>query len=85
MTIEQRKYLLEASGWTGAVCSLAAYSLNSLGIIGSQSVTYLLLNIIGCAFLIRYAVSKKAYASWVLNGIWLLMTAVALFRVYGTP
>ena len=69
-------------GWTGAAFSLTAYSLNSLNIIGSQSVTYLVMNIIGCFFLILYAVSKKAHASWVLNSIWLLMTAIALIRIY---
>nr|WP_262897621.1 hypothetical protein [Telluribacter humicola] len=37
---------------------------------------------LGCCFLIIYAVSKKAHASWVLNSIWLLMTAVALAKVF---
>jgi hypothetical protein len=77
-----RKYKTEMIGWTGATFSLTAYSLNSLNIIGSQSVTYLVMNIIGCFFLILYAISKKAHASWVLNSIWLLMTAIALVRIF---
>lgn len=77
-----RKYKMELVGWTGATISLGAYSLNSLNIVGSQSVAYLLMNIFGCFFLILYAFSKKAHASWVLNTIWLLMTMVALLRVY---
>ncbi len=77
-----RKYVVEAVGWTGASFSLAAFSLNSLNIIQSQSVSYLLLNIVGCAFLITYAVYKKAHASWVLNTVWLLMTIVALLKVW---
>ncbi|RYZ19950.1 MAG: hypothetical protein EOO16_18355 [Chitinophagaceae bacterium] len=77
-----RKIIVESIGWAGAVCSLSAYALNSLGVIASQSVTYLLLNILGCACLIFYAASKKAHASWVLNSIWLLFTAVALLRVW---
>ncbi|TCJ18788.1 hypothetical protein EPD60_03240 [Flaviaesturariibacter flavus] len=81
MAIAQ-KYVVEGIGWTGALCSLSAYAGNSLGAIASQSVTYLLLNIIGCACLIFYAVSKKAHASWVLNSIWLLFTAIALLRVW---
>lgn len=76
-----RKYKREAIGWAGAVFSLTAFSLNSLNIIGSQSMQYLLMNIIGCFFLIIYAVHKKAHANWVLNSIWLLMTAVALLKV----
>lgn len=77
-----RKYIEEAVGWSGALFSLSAFSLNSLNIIGSQSTEYLLMNIVGCFFLILYAVSKKAHASWVLNSIWLLMSAVALIKVY---
>lgn len=80
--VSLRKYMGEVIGWAGAFFSLSAFSLNSLNIISSQSMEYLALNIIGCFFLIMYAVSKKAYASWVLNSIWLLMTAVALVRIY---
>jgi hypothetical protein len=76
-----QKYVVEGIGWAGAACSLAGYALNSLNVIASQSVAYLLLNIIGCALLIAYAIPKKAHASWVLNGIWLLFTAIALLRV----
>ncbi|HWJ26124.1 MAG TPA: hypothetical protein VNS32_06250 [Flavisolibacter sp.] len=78
----QRKDIMELVGWIGAVASLSAFSLNSLNIISSQSVQYLLLNIFGCFFLIVYAVFKKAHASWVLNSIWLLITVVALFKVW---
>ena len=77
-----KKIMTEAVGWTGAVASLSAFSLNSLNMIGSQSITYLLLNILGCLFLITYAVFKKAHASWVLNSIWLVITIVALLKVY---
>jgi hypothetical protein len=77
-----RKYMGEAIGWTGAFFSLSAFSLNSLGMISSQSLQYLLMNIVGCFFLIMYAISKKAHASWVLNSIWLLMTALALVKIY---
>lgn len=77
-----RKIILELIGWMGAAASLSAFSLNSLNRIGSQSATYLILNVIGCFFLILYAVFKKAHASWVLNSIWLLMTLVALLKTH---
>jgi len=77
----QRKNFIEVIGWSGALASLSAFSLNSMNVIGSQSIQYLVLNILGCGFLIVYAFSKKAHASWVLNSIWLLMTIVALIRV----
>jgi fluoride ion exporter CrcB/FEX len=76
------KIMTEAIGWTGAAASLSAFSLNSLNMIESQSITYLLLNILGCLFLITYAVFKKATASWVLNSIWLVITVVAFIKVY---
>jgi len=77
-----RKYAEEAIGWGGALFSLSAFGLNSLNVISSQSVEYLVMNIIASIFLIIYALSKKAHASWVLNSIWLLMTAVALAKSY---
>ncbi|MGV3540755.1 MAG: CBU_0592 family membrane protein [Rufibacter sp.] len=76
-----RKYLQEAIGWAGALFSLTAFSLNSLNVLSSQSLVYLFLNVIGCFLLILYAIHKKAHASWVLNSIWLLMTAVAIAKV----
>ncbi|HZI01933.1 MAG TPA: hypothetical protein VEX63_12355 [Flavisolibacter sp.] len=77
-----KKYMMEGIGWTGAAFSLTAYSLNSLNIISSQSFAYLIMNIIGCFFLKIYTFSKKAYANSVLNLIWLLMTLVALVKIY---
>lgn len=76
-----RKYLIEIVGWTGAIFSLLAYSLNSLDLMKSQSTAYLSMNVIGCFFLIIYTYHKKAYANSVLNSIWLLMTIVAMINV----
>lgn len=80
--LRPRKVIRELIGWTGAAASLSAFGLNSLNVIDSQSIQYLILNIIGCLFLILYAFFKKAPASWVLNSIWLLITLVALMKTY---
>ncbi|RDV15831.1 hypothetical protein DXT99_07475 [Pontibacter diazotrophicus] len=80
--VSQRKHVWEGIGWVGALFSLLAFSLNSLGAVSSQSVEYLGMNIVGCFFMILYAVSKKAHASWVLNAIFLLVAVFALVRVY---
>ena len=77
-----RKYIEEPIGWAGATLTLFAFGLNSVNAIGSQSVEYLSMNIIGSFCLILYALFKKANASWVLNTIWLLITAIALVKVY---
>ena len=79
--VTDKKIMMEAVGWLGATLSLTAFSLNSLSMIASQSLTYLTLNIFGCFFLILYAVFKKAHASWVLNTIWLIITLVALIKL----
>lgn len=55
-----RKYTEEAIGWIGAGFSLAGFSLNSLNVVGSQSMKYLTLNLVGCFFLILYGFFKKA-------------------------
>ena len=81
MIVFQRKNIIEVIGWSGALASLLAFGLNSLNVIGSQSMQYLVLNILGCSLLIVYAFSKKAHASWVLNSIWLLMTIIAVIKV----
>lgn len=75
-----RKYMGETIGWVGAFFSLAAFSLNSMGFTHGQSVEYLGMNILGCLFMIFYAVSKKAHASSVLNTIFLLVAVIALVR-----
>lgn len=80
--VSLRKFLWEGIGWMGALFSLLAFSLNSFNVVSSQSVQYLGMNIVGCFFMILYAGSKKAHASWVLNTIFLLMAIIALIRVY---
>lgn len=80
--VSLRKYAWEGMGWIGALFSLLAFSMNSLAVISSQSVEYLGMNIVGCFFMILYAVSKRAHASWVLNSIFLLMAVIALVRAY---
>jgi hypothetical protein len=82
MTISLKKYWLDIVGWTGALFSLMAYSLNSLQYIESASKQYLMMNIIGCFLLIIYTFRKKAYANSVLNSIWLLMTVFAMVRYF---
>ena len=78
-----RKNYIEFIGWTGAIFSLLAYSLNSLNFILSQSIEYLVMNVVGCFLLIIYTYRKKAYANSVLNSIWLFMTVVAMIKIFG--
>ncbi|MCX2741715.1 CBU_0592 family membrane protein [Pontibacter anaerobius] len=80
--VSLRKYIGEAIGWTSALFSVTAFTLNSMGLVSSQSLEYLGMNIVGCFLMIMYAAAKKAHASWVLNAIFLLVAVIALVRVY---
>ena len=80
--VQLRKYIWEIAGWVGALFALLAFSLNSLGVIGSQSVLYLGMYSVGCLLMALYGFSKKAPASWVLNVIFLLVAVIALVRVF---
>lgn len=77
-----KKYAWEIIGWIGAIFALIAFSLNSFGLIGSQSLGYLGMYSVGCILMALYGFSKKAHASWVLNVIFLVMAVIALARVY---
>lgn len=80
--LQLRKYLWEIAGWIGALFALFAFSLNSLGVIGSQSLLYLGMYSVGCFLMALYGFSKRAHASWVLNVIFLLMGVVAIIRAF---
>lgn len=77
-----RKYVWEVTGWVGALFALLAFSLNSFNVIGSQSILYLGMYIVGCLLMALYALSKKAHASWVVNAIFLLVALIALVKVH---
>jgi fluoride ion exporter CrcB/FEX len=80
--VSSGKFIIDSLGWFGALASLLAYSMNSLNMIGSQSMEYLALNVIGCFFLIIYTYSKKAFANSILNSIWLFMTIIAMVKIF---
>ena len=76
--MSKNKWFVSAIGWIGATTSLSAYSLNSHQIIQSRSFIYLLMNLLGCSFLMFYTYQKGAYANTVLNSIWLIVTLLAI-------
>ena len=77
-----RGRLLDGLGWAGALASLAAYALNSLGALASHSLPYLLLNVLGCGLLIVYTYHKRAFANTTLNSVWLFVTLAALAKAF---
>nr|WP_315476036.1 hypothetical protein [uncultured Undibacterium sp.] len=76
--IKQDKYL-NSLGWGGGIVCLIAYGLNTQQLLASTSMAFLLMNVFGCCCLIYYTYKKEAFANTFLNGVYLLMTLLALF------
>lgn len=68
-------------GWAGALCFLLAYLLVSMGRLGGQSAAYQWLNVVGAAGFIVNGWYHGALPSAALNVIWMLIGAVALWRI----
>jgi mannitol-specific phosphotransferase system IIBC component len=68
-------------GWTGAILVLIAYYMVSTGKAQATSVGFQLINIIGAGFLIYYTYTFKAYASMIVNIIWVLIGMLSFKKV----
>ncbi len=73
--------LIEAAGWAGALLILAAYLLLSMGRLTGQSALYQGMNIVGAAGFVVNGWWHGAIPSATLNVVWLLIGAVALWRI----
>ena len=73
--------LVEIAGWAGAGLILLAYLLLSMGRLDGQSALYQGLNVAGAAGFIANGWWHGALPSATLNAIWLLIGAVALWRI----
>jgi DNA integrity scanning protein DisA with diadenylate cyclase activity len=71
-------FLIEALGWIGAILIVGAYYLNIVGKIKSNSISYILCNLIGGIFFIVHTLVHKAYPSMVINIVWVVIALVAL-------
>lgn len=73
---------VEIIGWTGSLAILIAYTLNSYQKVKSDSLVFLLLNLTGGLLLIVYTVRKEAFASTLINLVWVIIAALALTRLF---
>lgn len=74
--------LIEILGWIGSIMLLTAYGLNSYQKINSNSLTFLLLNIIAGLFLVIYTLYKQAYANTFINVVWVIIAIPALYQLF---
>jgi hypothetical protein len=72
---------VEVVGWAGASLILGAYLLLSMGRVTGQSVLYQAMNVAGAAGFIVNGWWHGAVPSAVLNVIWMMIGAVALWRI----
>jgi hypothetical protein len=75
-------WLVEATGWVGAVSVLVAYGLVLFGYIDGNGFWNALLNLIGALGIMVIAVSKKVTQSIVLNTIWAIAAIVAIINIW---
>jgi hypothetical protein len=73
--------LVEIAGWAGAGLILGAYALLTAERVTSRSALYQGMNVFGAAGFIVNGWWHGAIPSAVLNVIWLLIGAVALWRI----
>ena len=72
---------VEVVGWGGALLILLAYLLLSAGRLTGQSLVYQGMNVVGAAGFIVNGWWHGALPSAVLNVIWILIGAIAFWRI----
>ncbi len=75
------RWLVEIAGWTGAALILLAYALLSAGRLTGRSLSYQLMNVVGAAGFVINGWWHGALPSAALNVLWLLIGAVASWRI----
>jgi hypothetical protein len=75
------RWLVEIAGWGGAVLILLAYLLLSAGRLTGQSLVYQAMNVVGAAGFVINGWWHGALPSAVLNVLWLLIGAIASWRI----
>jgi hypothetical protein len=72
---------VEVAGWMGATLILLAYLLLSAGKLTGQSLAYQAMNVVGAAGFVINGWWHGAIPSAALNVLWLLIGAVASWRI----
>ena len=73
-------YFIEIIGWIGAVLIVGSYFLNINGKLKSNSLVYIVSNLLGGIFFTINTLVHQAYPSMIVNIIWVIIAIAALFR-----
>jgi hypothetical protein len=75
------KFLIDLTGWAGALLLLGAYGAVSFHRLRPVSLLYQSLNALGSVFLVINTLYHRAYPSAFVNVIWIGIALVAGLRV----
>ena len=75
------RWLVEIAGWAGASLILLAYLLLSAGRLTGQSLVYQAMNVFGAIGFVINGWWHGAIPSAALNVLWLLIGAIASWRI----
>jgi hypothetical protein len=76
-----RNIITETLGWYGVIAIVGAYTLLSLGILPSTSLTFQMLNLTGAIGIVVDAIDDKDMQPAVLNIIWAVIALVAIVKI----
>lgn len=77
-----KDYTREIIGAYGILMILGGYFLNSFGYIGADNVWYQLMNLTGGMAFVYYTLVKHAWASLVVNVVWVMIAIVSLWKIF---
>lgn len=76
------KLIVDIIGWIGSILVVAAYGLNSYQKIKSDSLSFLLMNLVGAISLIIYGYYYSAFANIFINVVWVIIAVPGLIKFY---
>lgn len=75
----------ELCGWIGAILVLVAYYMVSTGKAKADSKPFQAINISGAIFLVAYTYNCQAYASMIVNIIWVGIGMTSILKIIDLP
>lgn len=76
------KIIIEIVGWIGAVLILLAYFLITHKDISARSKPYQIMNLIGSILVGVNAFFNRAYPSFIINFIWMVIAIYGFYHIY---
>ncbi len=72
--------LIDIIGWIGSALVVMAYTMNIMGKLKAESISYIIMNLAGSVCLIVNTIYHNAIPSTAVNVVWIAIAVIALFR-----